>query len=608
MLKRHPKKLIALVFACLAGLLAIRPAPEPVFATVHFSGIVDATNPLGLPAVKPLPKNALDSFTEFFGSAVAAELAMAGHTVDATTRGVLGDGTTDEGPRMQAIVDDYEDTGALIYMPSDRKYKFSTEVVIKSYYPIFLWSAMGQANMDLDDTPTSGCIVPGDDITGAIFTWDDPDDATNAFQGGGGGIIRLQFNDNPTGFASWRTFDVDACVYVKNGFYFESQECYFGAIKGTAIKVGNCVRFGLNGGRISRCGDTGKSPIMVVGEAGQNGGFGGLYAYQTIIEGTFLSAGVYVAENTGANLRNVYFENNAIEAELQNTFVLSEGTLDIFNKITYSEFRGAGMAINVTTNNAQYIQIIGNTIQDAGGAAEDAINSEAAFTNVSNNTFYSTGKIDLNSTNNIVRNNTMHSAENATSFDAPSRTVFEGNYSDSGTTHLTRFRDSIGVPLTSFRIVDSSHDVGNTAANGGVPASDTTPALRHGATGQEIVWAAADQTLVMATVVLPEGFDGTADVLVDFFVKTDNTGGGGIEAAGIAIDSRWDDTGVQVIDTATDSSPATTMHTITATITADGVTDAARTVHFTLQPSVHANDPVILCGVRIRFVRTFTPL
>jgi hypothetical protein len=559
---------------------------------------------------------------------------ISGGQVDITSYLAPGDLDSDVIPAFRRAVDDLIDTGGYIWCPPNLRYPTATSVTIKSYHPIFIVSAMSQS--DMDDSAraaTGGCFFPVADITDGIFIWDDPDDATHAFQGGGGGLIRCQFNDNQGGSADWRQYDVDSVVYAKNAYYFESQENFFGAIKGTAMRVGNCVHFQVKGGRISRCGDTDKSAVHVEGIAEQNSGFAGLYMYNTIMEGNHLAPTMTVGEGTGANLRFCYFENNTSEAELQNSFILVEGTHDafkcnfgaldaattqvtvspaaqaIFQKIAHCNFSGDGMAIDITNNNAQYIQIVGNVFRDGGSDTVDVINSESAATHVIDNVFYATGKVDLNSTLNIVKGNTMFACLNDTPFDAPSRSVFEDNYADSGTSHLTKIRDSLIIPLHTLREVDGDRDVGNNAANGGVLSSETAPILRWGSSGEEVFWAAANTDPVMvASIVLPEGFDDTSDVLVDLYVKTDNTGGGGIEAATFGVDSRWNDTGTQVLDNAVDATPATTMHIVTATISAADIPDSSATLNLFISPGVHANDPVILCGIRVRYMRALTPL
>lgn len=161
----------------------------------------------------------------------------------------------------------------------------------------------------------------------------------------------------------------------------------------------------------------------------------------------------------------------------------------------------------------------------------------------------------------------------------------------------------IALSLYDFREVTGGGDVGNIVANGGILASDTTPILRgDAAESQEIAWAAANQDLIAAHVTLPPDFDGSADVLVELFVLTDNAGGGGIEAATFTVETGWDD-GALVSDTATDGTPAVTLHKVTATVAAADVPDAPSVMTLMLTPGVHANDPVSLLGARILYRR-----
>jgi hypothetical protein len=551
---------------------------------------------------------------------------------DLTEFGAKGDGVSDDSGAFQDAIDRLIVTGGALWIPPNRKYVINTPVTIKSYYAIFLVSNMGQAGMDADAATTGGCIVPGDDITDGMFIWDDPDDATDAFQGGGGGIIRLQFNDNQGGYADWRQHSVDSVLYCKNAYYFEVQEGYFGAIKGTAIRVGNSVRCQVKGGRISRCGNASRSPVHVEGVVGQNNGFAGLYMNDTIIEGSHLAPAMTVGSGTGANLRKVYFENNTSEAELQYSFVHVVGTVDLFKcslnalgsavaqvtissdantpfqKITHCAFNGDGTAIDITNNNAQYMQIEGNFFKDCGSATDDCINSEAAATTLIDNTFYATGKIDLNSTLNVVLNNKMYSCLNSTAFDVPARSQFEGNYSDTDNTGKTRLLRTYPCSLLDFRETDSNADVGAITANGGILASDTTPILRGDANGaQEIVWAAGNVDPLVAERSLPDVLDDTADLSIDFFVSTDNAGVGSIDEATMSLITHWD-TGTAVVDNAIDFTPSTTLHTVTATIAAADIPSGARTMTMRLIPGAHASNPIRLHGWRVRAYEYVVPV
>lgn len=163
------------------------------------------------------------------------------------------------------------------------------------------------------------------------------------------------------------------------------------------------------------------------------------------------------------------------------------------------------------------------------------------------------------------------------------------------------------IPLTAFREVTSAGAVGAIAAIGGVLASDTTPVLGAAATSEamQIVWAAGNADIIQASISLPGDFSGAFDVLLELQVLTDNAGGGGIEAATFTVNSSFDN-GAQVVDTATDGTPAVTVHKVTATIAAADVADAPSFVNIQLVPGTHANDPIHLLAARLVFRRAST--
>lgn len=160
---------------------------------------------------------------------------------------------------------------------------------------------------------------------------------------------------------------------------------------------------------------------------------------------------------------------------------------------------------------------------------------------------------------------------------------------------------SLLLSVNDFREVTSGGDVGNIAANGGILASDTTPILRgDAAETQEIVWAAANADIIAAQLTLPNDIDGSQPVTIDLFVLTDNAGGGGIEAATFTVETCWDGAAV-VSDTATDTTPAVTVHKVTATVAAADVPNRPSVLTLMLTPGTHANDPIALLGARINY-------
>jgi hypothetical protein len=178
-----------------------------------------------------------------------------------------------------------------------------------------------------------------------------------------------------------------------------------------------------------------------------------------------------------------------------------------------------------------------------------------------------------------------------------------GYHDNNGVYHA--YRSVVPLSLHDWREVASTGAVGAIAANGGILASDTTPIMGAEATSEahSITWAAANADIIQASIALPEDVDGRDDILLDLWVLTDNTGGGGIEAASFSVLTSWDN-GAQVTDTATDSVPATTAHKITARIAAADIPDRPGFVNIQLVPGTHANDPTKLVAARL----TYTPL
>jgi hypothetical protein len=206
------------------------------------------------------------------------------------------------------------------------------------------------------------------------------------------------------------------------------------------------------------------------------------------------------------------------------------------------------------------------------------------------------------SSSDIITSNHCGELNGGTAFVKVANTTFWGNSSNSGTSHLTRVIESIELPLMSFRKGDANNHVPNSAANGGVLASDTTPLLRASLSSamQEVRWSAGTSDRILTSIPVPIDLDEMKDMFVDLSVYTDNAGGGGIDAATFSVWHSWDAAGA-IEDVATDSSPSTTVHTITATI--DDVDAGAKSLSLVLIPHAHANDPIQVTGVRVRYTR-----
>jgi hypothetical protein len=170
--------------------------------------------------------------------------------------------------------------------------------------------------------------------------------------------------------------------------------------------------------------------------------------------------------------------------------------------------------------------------------------------------------------------------------------------------YFYEFRERVAISLDDWREVTTAGAVGNQAtAAGGILASDTTPVMGAEATTETraIIWAAGNSDIIACSHPLPTNFSGKDDVLLELWVLTDNAGGGGIEAGTFSILTSWDN-GAQITDAATDSTPATTVHKITSTISAADIPDDPSFVNIQLVLGTHANDPVHLLAAAISFV------
>jgi hypothetical protein len=156
-----------------------------------------------------------------------------------------------------------------------------------------------------------------------------------------------------------------------------------------------------------------------------------------------------------------------------------------------------------------------------------------------------------------------------------------------------------GAPLTTFRIVDTSGDVGTSAAPG-VLASNTAPILRGEATTEALAvhWVANGTEIIANTVDLPPDMDGDAPVFLDIVVVSNNTN----NAPSFTVLHNFDG-GAQVSDTAAGTS-ISTVQTITATIAANDVPAGASVLGFQLVPGAHASDTWTMFGLRVRGART----
>lgn len=161
----------------------------------------------------------------------------------------------------------------------------------------------------------------------------------------------------------------------------------------------------------------------------------------------------------------------------------------------------------------------------------------------------------------------------------------------------------IPIPLSAWREVSATGDVGDITANGGVLASDTTPVFDAVATSneQEILWATGNTDPIGVSIVLPRDFDDTADATLDLVVSSGTT-----NAATIVCASAWSAgaAGTEVSDSTSDTgTKSATPHTLSITIDKGDIPAGARRVTIRLTPPSHSTDTISLYATGIAYKR-----
>lgn len=160
------------------------------------------------------------------------------------------------------------------------------------------------------------------------------------------------------------------------------------------------------------------------------------------------------------------------------------------------------------------------------------------------------------------------------------------------------FQSSILPSLYDFREVDANGDVGAITANGGLLASDTTPAIEGVTTTetQQISWVASNSDIIAAQFALPAEFDGTRDVILELWVSSGTT-----NAATFTVETSWNG-GTLVSDTCTDGALSATVHKTSCTISAADIPDSPSYVTLMLTPAAHTTNAINLFSARILYV------
>ncbi|MEX2139859.1 MAG: glycosyl hydrolase family 28-related protein [Pirellulales bacterium] len=177
--------------------------------------------------------------------------------------GAPGDGSADDGPAFRAAVASLTDTGGVIWVPPDRQYVIDSEVVIRSYYPIYLVSTMGTpsgvytgVSPPAPPRPEFGFIRPGANLATSMFRWTQPVGASEVYHGAGGGMIGVTIWDELTSSGFTRNVTIPQAVHIEGAVYFLMRDVNFRRIKGRAINVGDITILEAMNCKVHECGDT----------------------------------------------------------------------------------------------------------------------------------------------------------------------------------------------------------------------------------------------------------------------------------------------------------------------------------------------------------------
>ena len=166
----------------------------------------------------------------------------------------------------------------------------------------------------------------------------------------------------------------------------------------------------------------------------------------------------------------------------------------------------------------------------------------------------------------------------------------------------------VPIPLSSWREVDTSGDVGDATADGGVLRSDTTPIYKSHTTGgtykaQTIQWAASNSDPIAVSIPIPGDLD--TDASIDLLMDIGNDGT--TDSQEPVISFYWNSYGT-AIDVTTDALDTTTDTIFSAynvTLGASDVTTDARSLTIIITPGAHTTNALYLSRTQLRYTRSF---
>jgi hypothetical protein len=166
---------------------------------------------------------------------------------------------------------------------------------------------------------------------------------------------------------------------------------------------------------------------------------------------------------------------------------------------------------------------------------------------------------------------------------------------------------TIDLPITSWREVDASGDVGDATADGGVLRSDTTPILKSHTTGTykalTVQWAASNSDPIATQRALPADFSSSGDLV--FLGRFGNNGSTDSVQPTISVYFNEYLAKVDVTGDAIDVTADTIYQTYTATIDADDITTDVSSITVIITPAAHTTNTQLMSSAQLRYSRNF---
>lgn len=287
----------------------------------------------------------------------------------------------DDGPALQALVDELVDTGGQIEFIAGKRYKLSTPVTISSLHPIALVGAQsGQAHSPSAGQPT---IELGAVFAGDVITYTAPN--SGARSSSGGGLIRgLTFID-PTGTGGTPgTRTVNSVLKLNDFITSLVEDCTFQWIAGTTILGEYVVMSSVRGNVVRYCGAVGQ-PALSFPSTDPANPAQSLSIFDNRLE--VCHGAAYIA--LGASTQDCKVVSNGFEAETtlaasNQLFITCAGDRNAFAANHFQRNTGGLFTISGNGNT-----VTGNTF--TGGAyATTSLTVSGARNTVTGNAFAST--------------------------------------------------------------------------------------------------------------------------------------------------------------------------------------------------------------------------